>query len=215
MAACLAMLALTGCGALGLGGGSSDDSGAPRSTMGTFFHNMVQGGPDLPPAPAGPAPQTRFPGGVTPKEEVECPILEVAANGAALREPPGQLEGGSQALHYQISIQHVARECKDAGAEIAMKLGVEGSVILGPSGAPGTYSVPLLFEAKIDDKVVASRRETLSVAVPADRGRAFFDAVVTDFLVPKNDDLDLYVGLSRGGGEPLRTPRHHRRHARR
>src|SRR6185437_4667065 len=113
-------------------------------------------------------------------------ILEVTPEGAAIRDPAGQVEGGSQALRHQISISRVARECKDAGANIAMKLGVEGSVILGPSGSPGTFTVPLLFEAKLNDKVVASRRETLSVNVPADRGRAFFDTVVTDFVIPKN-----------------------------
>ena len=217
LAAATLVAALSGCGALGLGGGSDDSDAqpAPRSTMGTFFHNFAQGGPDLPPSPAT-APQTSFPSAVTQQDDnFECPVLDIAPNGAALRDPAGETEGGSQALRHQIAITRVARECKNAGANIAMKLAVEGSVLLGPSGSPGTFSIPLLFEAKLNDKVVASRRENLSVTIPANSERAFFDTVVTDFVIPKNDDLDLYVGLSPGGGPSLRPAPHRRRHAKR
>jgi hypothetical protein len=162
-----------------------------------------------------PGAQTRFPEAVTQQDDFECPVLDVAANGASLRDFAGGTEAGAQALRHQVAIAHLARECKDAGSNLSMKLGVEGSVLLGPSGSPGTFSVPLLFEARLKDKVVASRRETLSVTIPPNESRAFFSTVVSDFVVPKDGDLDLYVGLSQAGGTQLRPPVHRRRQARR
>jgi len=209
-----AMLAgLSACGSLGLGWGSSSDPDAPPSAGGSILKNIAMGGPEPTTPPKPNPPQTRFPAAVDQDApDFECPILDVAPNGVAMRDfGGGAAEGGAQSLHHQISISNLARECKDAGSNIAMKLGVEGSVLLGPAGGPGTFSVPLVFEARLKDKVVASRRETLSVTIPPNETRAFFSTVVTDFTVPKDDDTDVYVGLSPGGGKALRPPPHHKR----
>ena len=147
------------------------------------------------------------------QDEFDCPVLDVAANGASIRDFAGGAEAGAQTLRHQISITNLARECKDAGANINMKLGVEGSVLLGPAGAPGTFSVPIVFEARVKDKVVASRREVLSVTIPSGETRAFFDTVVTDFVIPKDDDTDVFVGLNQGGGSGPRVAAHKRRKA--
>jgi len=210
---------LSGCGSLNIFG-SSDDSAnssgppAPPSATKTFFGNLAMGGPEqpLPPAPAQTG-QTRYPDAVTQGDDFQCPMLDVAANGASLRVFVGA-ETGAQALRHQIAINHLARECKDAGSNISMKLGVEGSVLLGPSGTPGTFTVPLVFEARLKDKVVASRRENLSVTIPPSDVRGYFSAVVTDFVIPKDDDVELYVGLHQGEDKPLRPPAHKRRQAR-
>ncbi|SDR25890.1 hypothetical protein SAMN05444161_2436 [Rhizobiales bacterium GAS191] len=214
LAACAAMLAsLSACGSLGLGWGSGgSDPDAKPSAAGSIMQNIAMGGP-VPAVQAKPAPvQTRFPSAVDQDViDFDCPVLEVAPNGAATRDYGGSSEGGAQALRHQISISNLARECKDAGANIAMKLGVEGSVLLGPAGAPGTFTVPLVFEARIKDKVVTTRRENLSVTIPPNETRAFFSTVLADFSIPKADDTDLYVGLSPSGGQALRPPVHRKR----
>ena len=221
LAACAAMLvALSACGSLNLFGGSSDSDtqpAAPKSATRTFFENLAMGGssPAQTEPKEQPPVQTRFPDAVTQQEDISCPVLDVAANGAALRDFAGGAEAGARALRHQISITKLARECKDAGASISMKLGVEGSVLLGPSGSPGTFKVPLVFEARLKDQVVASRRETLSVTIPPNEARAFFSTVLSDFVIPKDDDTDVYVGLSEGGGAQLRPPVHRRRRAKR
>jgi hypothetical protein len=152
---------------------------------------------------------------VTQHDDFECPALDVSTNGASLRDFAGGQQAGSEGLRHQISITKLGRECKDAGTNISMKLGVEGSVLLGPSGSPGTFTVPLVFEARLKDKVVATRRETLSVTIPPNEVRAFYSTVITDFMIPKDDDVDVYVGLSQGGSSQLTPPKHRVRHAKR
>jgi hypothetical protein len=212
LAACVAMLvSLTACGWLS---GGAADPGQP--TRGSILDNLVMGGPAPDPSATKEVPvQTRFPDAVSQQDDFECPVLDVASNGAALRDFAGGAEAGAQALRNQMSITRLARECKDAGANISMKLGVEGSVLLGPSGAPGTFKVPLVFEARLNDKVVASRRETLSVTIPPNQERAFYSTVLSDFVVPKDNDVDVYVGLSQGGGTELAPPTHRKRRKKR
>jgi len=192
--------------------GGSEDPGQPKP--GSILENIVMGGPAPDPktVPAPAAAQTRFPDAVNQGDDFDCPVLDVAPNGASLRDSANG-ETGSEGLRHQISITRLARECRDAGSNIAMKLGVEGSVLLGPSGSPGTFSVPLVFEARLHDKIVATRRETVSVTIPPNQGRAFYSTVIGDFMIPKDDDVDVFVGLSKGSGSELTppTPRKHRK----
>jgi hypothetical protein len=212
-AALVLFACLTACSSLGFGGSSDENAPpAPPSPTKQFLENLALGGPPPATAPA-PAPQTRFPEAVKQENDFDCPVLDVSANGAAMRDFAGGAEAGAQALRHQISITNVARECKDAGANINMKLGVEGSVLLGPAGSPGTFSVPLLFEARVKDKVVGSRRETLSVTIASGETRASFNTVVSDFIVPKDDDTDVFVGLNQGGGGGSRVAGQKRRKA--
>ncbi|MBV9431173.1 MAG: hypothetical protein JO137_05055 [Hyphomicrobiales bacterium] len=200
VSAALALCAcISACSSLGFGGSSDDNAPpAPPSPTKQFLENLALGGP-APATTAEPKPQTRFPDAVNQKDEFDCPVLDISANGASIRDFAGGAEAGAQALRQQISITNIARECQDAGANINMKLGVEGSVLLGPAGAPGTFSIPLFFEARVKDKVVASRRETLSVTIPSGETRAFFNTVVSNFVIPKDDDTDVFVGLNQGG----------------
>jgi hypothetical protein len=207
----LAMLAsLSACGYLS---GGAEDPGQPKKD--SILENIMMGGarPKASATPQVPAPQARFPDAVTEQNDFECPVLDVAANGATLRDFAGGND--SAALRHQISITRLGRECKDAGTNIAMKLGVEGSVLLGPSGSPGTFKVPLVFEARLNDKVVASRSETVSVTIPPNEERAFYSTVLADFVIPKDDNVDVYVGLNQGGGAKLAPPKERRHRKRR
>jgi hypothetical protein len=208
----LAMLAcLSACGSLS---GNAEDPGQPKK--GSVLENIMMGGAADAVKLPEPAAQTRYPDAVTQKDDFECPTLDVSTNGASLRDfAGGQQQAGSEGLRHQISITRLGRECKDAGTNVSMKLGVEGSVLLGPSGSPGTFTVPLVFEARLKDKVVATRRETLSVTIPPNEVRAFYSTVITDFMIPKDDEVDVYVGLSQGGGSQLTPPKHRVRHAKR
>ena len=46
-------------------------------------------------------------------------------------------------LRYQVTIVRTARECHVNSGIMTMKVGVEGRVITGPAGGPGTVDVPL------------------------------------------------------------------------
>ena len=72
--------------------------------------------------------------------DINCPPVDIADSGAALRV--GGPENAS--VRYQFNIGDTARQCDPAGpGQAAIKVGVAGEVVIGPAGAPGTYSVPL------------------------------------------------------------------------
>ncbi len=135
-------------------------------------------------------------------QDINCPPVDVADNGAALRV------GGSDnaSVRYQFNIGDRARECDPAGpGQVAIKVGVKGDVVVGPAGSPGTMSAPLRVE--ITD--TASKKTVFSkvynVAVTTDGLRPGIFQVVTDPIVvpmPTLQLADVYtitVGFGQGG----------------
>jgi hypothetical protein len=56
---------------------------------------------------------------------------------------PNQATAGD--LRYQLSFRQTARECQVQDGVMSIKVGVEGRVLLGPFGAPGSVEVPLRY----------------------------------------------------------------------
>ncbi len=135
----------------------------------------------------------------TPPAEVEfeCPAAEIREGGAALR-----VGGNGESLRAQFAITDTARECRVEGRSIRISVGVEGRVMLGTAGSPGTFSAPMRVVMKRGDKVVATKTERLSVVVPQGDTLGSFDSVQKDFVVPLDGpELTITVGFDSGGGE--------------
>jgi hypothetical protein len=137
-----------------------------------------------------------------PEEEVaECPEIEIPTGTAALRI------GGDQP-RVQISITNLARECRLEGDKIRISVGIEGLVLLGQNGTPGTFSAPVFITMKRGERVVASRSQSIAVTIPQNDTQASFTTVQRDFLVPKGgDDLSILVGLGSRGESVSPSPR--------
>jgi hypothetical protein len=71
-----------------------------------------------------------------------CPAIDVrpGASSLAFTAPGGQ---GAMGLRYQATLGQTARECQKVGGNLNMKVGIQGRIILGPAGGPGTIEVPL------------------------------------------------------------------------
>jgi hypothetical protein len=71
-----------------------------------------------------------------------CPSVDVrpGTSSLAFSVPGGQ---GAMGLRYQATLGQTARECQSIGGNLNMKVGVQGRIILGPAGGPGTIEVPL------------------------------------------------------------------------
>lgn len=186
---------LGGCSTLGLGG--SDEPRAPTtsassgSSFSEFFRN---GGSTVPPPPA------------PVDDDFECPAVEILDGGAAMRQVAGS------DVRNQISLGQVARECRPAGpGQIAIKVGVEGRVLLGPAGSPGAFSAPVRIVIKRGDKVVASRLQRASATIASGDTQAAFVVVEDNMVVPRTgDELSIWVGLDptgRGGEAPRKRKR--------
>ena len=142
---------------------------------------------------------TTVPASQTTAEEIDCPSVDVPPGASAIRNEAGG------AVRSQISLGQTARECRSAGDQIAIKVGVEGLVLLGPVGAPGTFTIPVRIVVKRGEKVVATRLYRGNVTIPHNDTQATFVVIEDNIMVPKADgDLAIEAGFDQGGRAPPR-----------
>ena len=179
--------------ALALGGCvSSNGPGDPTSYSQALFGNPTGQQPEKP---------------LGPQRDLNCPSVDVLEGTAAHRV-------GGATVSYQASLLDVARECNFGGSQFTMRVGVQGRVVLGASGKPGTFSVPVRIAVKRGDKVVTSRLSRISVSVPAGQGGASFAHVEEGISLPvgaedPSDEYDVLVGFD-GGASAASTGRRRR-----
>ncbi|HEY8564167.1 MAG TPA: hypothetical protein VIL65_01610 [Beijerinckiaceae bacterium] len=140
-----------------------------------------------------------------PVEEVaECPQVDIADGGAALRAGTS-----ADSVRNQITISNVARECiGQPDGSVRLRVGVEGRVLLGPGGAAGRYTAPVRITVKRNDRVFASRALSVPVTVPAGETQATFAIVESDLAVPPGiDGYEIEVGLGSAPAGPRRARR--------
>lgn len=199
-AAALAVAATTA--ACGGAGGSAGSGAAPSSSVSRWGALLAFGKTAESPALAGAAkgPQLR-----------SCPEVSILDGGAALRV------GGpaSAAVRHQFAINDVARECQLQGNTLAIKVGVEGNLVIGPAGSGGTQSagIKVAVRAEKDQKVISTR--SYRVSATATGGEAAPFTLVTDtFTMPflseySSDDYTIIVGFE--GARPAAGGRRSRR----
>jgi hypothetical protein len=101
-------------------------------------------------------------------------------------------------LRYQLSFGQTARECAVQGAIMIIKVGVQGRVILGPMGGPGTVDVPLRYAVVREGpqpKTVVTKFKRISVTVAPDQTHVQFVDIEggLSFPMPLRSELDAYV----------------------
>jgi len=132
-----------------------------------------------------------------PREELECPTMEVRS-GASTITVHGPGDAVATNVRYQATIGQTARECVPLGANITMKVGVQGRIILGPLGAPGKLDVPVrmaLVKEGPEPKTLWTKLYQVPVSIAAGQTNVPFIHVEPDltFPAPKGEDLESYV----------------------
>ncbi|MET3893481.1 hypothetical protein ABIE41_004557 [Bosea sp. OAE506] len=184
---------------LGLAGcGSSGSSSGQPSAMQTLG-NVVMFQSTTPP-PAEPLPRD------DQDEQLVCPEVIIADGGAALRAQSGQDSGS---LRHQISILNVARECTPTGnGGYRLKVGVEGRVLLGPAGGPGTYGATLTTTVTRGTTQVARRAARVGGTIASGQGGTDFSHVEDGIIVPAGrGEVEIIVSLGSGSATPARSRR--------
>jgi hypothetical protein len=137
-----------------------------------------------------------------------CPQVIISDGGAAIRAQSGQDSGS---LRSQVSITTVARECTPVGKDgaFALKVGVEGRILIGPAGSPGNYGATLYTQVMRNNQVIARRSARVGGAIPGGQTGADFSHVESNISVPAGSgEVEIIVGLNPGGGgEPARRRR--------
>ncbi len=134
-----------------------------------------------------------------PSTDIDCPLVDVRKGASTYSVNSNEQGPSAIALRYQVTIGRTARQCAVVGTDMRIKVGVQGRVILGPAGAPGTIEVPLRYaivEEAPESRTVVTRFFLIPVAVGPDQTNVPFTHIVEDltFPMPKaNEDLDSYV----------------------
>lgn len=181
---------------LGLAGcGSGSSSGGNTALNVIMFQSTT------------PPPADQLPKDDDQDRQLVCPEVIVSEGGAAIRAQSGQDSSG---LRYQISITNVARECTATGnGTFRLKVGVEGRVLLGPAGGPGSYGATLTTTVTRANNVIGKRSARVGATIPSGQGGADFTHVEEGIMVPAGSgDVEIFVGL--GGGGPAAPARRRR-----
>ena len=191
---------------------ADDDDGTEdngfMAKMGQSFGNGATGvkkffGLGKPPLP----PQTASPSG--------CPEITVLDGTGAARIMAANAAGNA-GLKHQFSISDVARECQLSNNQMVLKVGVEGRVLLGPSGSPGTFDVPIRIAIvnKIDDRPFLSKMYRVAASIPAGQTGTPYTLVADSLVIPFGagrtaQDYSIKIGIDAGkGGDVVDKPAH-------
>ncbi len=156
--------------------------------------------------------------------DVPCPDTAVRTGAATLMvgSTPGPGEPSPLDVRYQGSIARVDRECHVFAGMMHIKVGVEGRVITGPAGGPGSLNVPLRV-AVVREGVNPVTITTELVQIPVTINNAVdhvpFTQIYPDvaFPLPRPlgviEDYTVYVGFDPIGAQAKKKRPVHRRRA--
>jgi hypothetical protein len=152
-----------------------------------------------------------------PESDVECPSVSVRTGAATLMIGSKTAEGEPSALDlkYQATIIRTARECQVNSGIMNMKVGIEGRVITGPAGGPGTIDVPLriaVVQEGVNPKTIASKFGQVQVTIAGTADRVPFTFIESDISFPlpqpiaNIDAYIVYVGFDPAGVQEKKKP---------
>jgi hypothetical protein len=195
-----AALSVAGCSTLT--GGDSDNE--PAGAKSQFWRNTFMfGGNDAAPV-VKQDDETRH---------LSCPAVSILDGTSAYRV--GGNDGSNESVSYQASVVQFARECRVEGNTLYMRVGVEGRLLLGPQGRPGTFAIPVRIAVKDGDHAAYSTATRVSVTVPAGSDQMSFSHVQDGIALPiddrdPGDRYQVLIGFDPSGAAPARRARHRR-----
>ena len=196
--------------ALLLAGCGSSSLSSSLSSLNVFDSNKATTGTAADGAAANPS-------------DIECPsvIVRTGASTLMIGDNSKANESGVMSLRYQGTIIRTARECNVTAGVVTMKVGIEGRIITGPAGGPGTVDVPLrvaVVQNGVTPKPIVSNfgKETVTVGQQVDR--VAFTHIDENIVFPLPQPLGLidsyvvFVGFDPLGAQPpKKKPAPHRR----
>jgi hypothetical protein len=240
IAGMIALTAVAGCSSLTGLTGSEAPPPAPAATAGTAAPAPAPQQPSPPPASPPPAatasaaPSTSFtsrvkswfvgdptqsfaaaPSQTQASIDFDCPTVDYRQGAATLSVNDSKADNPALSLKYQASFVKTARECDVRGDMVTMRVGVQGRVVVGPAGGPGTVTVPLryaLVREGIEPKVIWTKLFVLNVPVPNTQLNIPFTHIEEEMTVPVPPAAELsayviYIGFDPDGLKPAEKPK--------
>ena len=136
---------------------------------------------------------------LTLPNDFDCPSVSVRSGASTLTSSAVPNDEAATNLRYQVGISTTARECRlVAPGVVAVKVGIQGRVILGPQGSPGPIDVPIRYAVVFDgvpQRTITTKFERIAVTVPPEDSNVLFSHIVDglEFPMPKAAELPSYV----------------------
>jgi hypothetical protein len=141
--------------------------------------------------------------------KVKCPGMDIRPGASTLNMAvkPNQATAGD--LRYQLSFGKAARECRVQDGAMSIKVGVQGRILLGPFGTPGSVDVPLRYavirEGPEPKLIVTKFKRIRATIAPGKTHVQFVDIEGgLSFPLPSSAELAayvVYVGFDEIGGK--------------
>ncbi|MBR0691612.1 hypothetical protein JQ553_00115 [Bradyrhizobium lablabi] len=192
---------------IGLGCGWFGSAASAQSLTDRF--KSLFGGGSSSDKPSGPPPALS-----DSDAELTCPPVVIRAGASTYSvAAPGKQPIGND-LKFQASITRTARQCSLNNGEITVKIGIQGRVIAGPSGAPPTVQVPLrvaVVQGGVGEKTIATKAYQTTVQMD-EAGSVPFSLVAEDVVYPApspgdNDNYIFYIGFDPQALKPEPKPK--------
>lgn len=178
--------------ALVLPGCSSSSGGSSDPPLTSRFSNLFSSST---PAPA-PTPVAATPAAPTFNPE-DCPTADIRSGAGTLAVPGQNGDTSPTGVRYQLSFDRLARQCTLVGTNLLMKIGVQGRIVVGPTGGPGEVNVPLRYavvKEGPEPKTIVTKFKRFAVNVTSSEWTEFSDvADDLSFPLPSSQDLEAYV----------------------
>jgi hypothetical protein len=136
-------------------------------------------------------------------QEIDCPLINIRQGastltiGATGSTASDSTNNGAMAVKYQGTFVRAARECALVSGNVVMKIGVEGRIIIGPSGGPGQVDVPLRIavveETTAHTKPIVTQLIRIPVTVASATENPIFTHIEEGVTFPMPANLDNYV----------------------
>jgi hypothetical protein len=144
-----------------------------------------------------------------PEQKIEetrdygCPATSILEGTAAYRVGEA---GQARGISHQAAITDLARECTFAGNTVRIKVGIQGRLILGDGGKPGTYTIPVRIAVRSNGQTVFTRLAPTSVTVPSNDTQSVFVVIDDTISLPitaedPGEAYSILVGLDPQGGK--------------
>jgi hypothetical protein len=162
-------LAIAGCSSAGGDGTSFGERFSQSVTTGT---------------PTAPAPAVTT--GATTSLDT-CPNVDVRRGASTIAINTNTRDPSAMQLRYQISAGQMARECANVAGNLNIKVGMQGRIVLGPAGGPGSIEVPVryaLVEEGVQPKTLYSKLYRVPVAIADGQQSVSFTHIEEAMTVP-------------------------------
>jgi hypothetical protein len=193
------MAALSGCSSLGFG---SKDSKEPATQIGVAPQPVAGASASAADPIAPPTTGQVYIAG-------KCPQIVIRDEGAIFKSYAKGAKDDPAQLAYQASLVQGTRQCSTDGTALNMTLVVQGRLVAGPMGGPGSVNLPIKVSVMDGETVLYSDTTNYQASIPAGEGTAQF--LYTDNKIHVTGGaagfVSVYVSFEQAPPAPVKAAR--------